>query len=104
MGMSMYKGIGIPLKLINESIGHVISVDLKNGSFIRGDLFNVEDNWNIQLKNALIKDKTGIHLILDVIFIRGSQIYIVSIPDMLKHSPIFKNSRYLNDSTTSKSD
>ncbi len=49
MGTSL-KGVGIPIKLIHESTGHVVTVELKSGEMYRGQLSEAEDNWNCQLR------------------------------------------------------
>ena len=59
------KGIGIPIKLLHESEGHVVTVphtstpaitvsqvELKSGETYRGDLYDAEDNWNVQLTDV----------------------------------------------------
>ena len=92
--MTSAKGVGIPIKLMHEAEGHVVTVrtnhqlslmlarllctykehsaiimvhrlpqlaltlnchsqaELKSGESYRGELFEAEDNWNVQLKNV----------------------------------------------------
>lgn len=47
----MSRGLGIPVKLLHESAGHVVSVELKSGELYRGSMIECEDNWNCQLEN-----------------------------------------------------
>jgi small nuclear ribonucleoprotein D3 len=84
------KGIGIPVKLLHEAEGHVVTVELKNGELYRGELFEAEDNWNIQLKDVTATARDGRVAQLEHIFIRGSRIRFVVVPDMLKNAPMFK--------------
>mmetsp|Transcript_12375 Transcript_12375/g.26729 ORF Transcript_12375/g.26729 Transcript_12375/m.26729 type:complete len:124 (-) Transcript_12375:760-1131(-) len=84
------KGIGIPVKLIHEAIGHVVTVELKSGEMYRGELFEAEDNWNCQLKDVTATGKDGRVAQLDHIFVRGSRIRFIIVPDMLKNAPMFK--------------
>eukprot|EP00891_Asterochloris_glomerata_P007859 jgi/Astpho2/7859/fgenesh1_pm.00117_%23_25_t len=88
--MASSKGVGIPVKLLHESEGHVLSVELKSGELYRGELTDAEDNWNIQLKNVTATAKDGRISHLEHIFVRGSRVRMVVIPDMLKNSPMFK--------------
>ena len=43
-------GLGVPIKLLHESLGHVITVELKTGQLYRGKLaegtFHVDDLGN----------------------------------------------------------
>merc|ERR1712070_133196 len=50
--MSVSKGVGIPVKLLHEAEGHIVTVELKTGETFRGTLKNSEDNWNCQLENV----------------------------------------------------
>merc|ERR1711959_233993 len=88
--MSSLKGVGIPVKLIHESIGHIVTVELKTGEVYRGDMISAEDNWNCQLGNVLATLKDGRQTQIDHIFVRGSYIEFLTVPDMLKNAPMFK--------------
>ena len=84
------KGIGVPVKLIHEAEGHVVTLELKTGEMYRGELFDVEDNWNCQLKDVTATAKDGRVSQLDHIYVRGGRIRFVIVPDMLKNAPMFK--------------
>jgi small nuclear ribonucleoprotein D3 len=84
------KGIGIPVKLFHEAQGHVVTVELKSGELYRGELDEVEDNWNCQLKDVTATGRDGRVSQLEHLFIRGSRIRFVIVPDMLKNAPMFK--------------
>lgn len=47
----MSKSLGIPVKLLHEAEGHIVTVELKSGEHYRGSLIECEDNWNCQLDN-----------------------------------------------------
>ncbi|KAI9201903.1 Sm-like ribonucleoprotein [Polychytrium aggregatum] len=82
--------IGVPIKLLHEAIGHVITIELKTGSTYRGQLIEAEDNMNVQLKNITVSTHDGKVSQLDQVFVRGSQIRFFIVPDMLKNAPMFK--------------
>ncbi|KAK9826754.1 hypothetical protein WJX81_005808 [Elliptochloris bilobata] len=88
--MASAKGVGIPVKLLHEAEGHVVTVELKSGENYRGELIEAEDNWNCQLKNVQATAKDGRASNLEHIFVRGSRIRFMIIPDMLKNAPMFK--------------
>ncbi|VEU23744.1 DEKNAAC104977 [Brettanomyces naardenensis] len=83
--------VSIPIKLLNEAQGHVVSLELTNGVGYRGKLTESEDNMNVQLKDVTVTERDGTVKHLDQIFIRGSQVRFFSIPDMLKNAPILTN-------------
>ncbi|RVW28304.1 BTB/POZ domain-containing protein [Vitis vinifera] len=55
----MSRSLGIPVKLLHEAAGHVVTVELKSGELFRGSLIECEDNWNCQLENITftVKDE-----------------------------------------------
>lgn len=48
---AMSRSLGIPVKLLHEASGHVVTVELKSGELYRGSMIECEDNWNCQLEN-----------------------------------------------------
>ena len=62
-------------------------VELKSGEMYRGEMHEAEDNWNIQLSNVTATAREGK---VSHIFIRGSRVRFVIVPDMLKNAPMFK--------------
>ncbi|CAN1781862.1 Small nuclear ribonucleoprotein SmD3b [Linum perenne] len=47
----MSRSLGIPVKLLHEASGHIVTVELKSGELYRGSMLECEDNWNCQLEN-----------------------------------------------------
>lgn len=43
------KDAGVPIKLLFQGEGHVVTVELKNGEVYRGQLAQAEDTMNCQL-------------------------------------------------------
>ncbi len=82
--------ISVPVKLLHEAENHVVSIELKSGETFRGYLITAEDNMNCLLDDVTITYNDGKTNKLDQIYLRGSQIRFIVIPDMLKNSPIFK--------------
>ncbi|KAG0228660.1 small nuclear ribonucleoprotein Sm D3 [Mortierella sp. GBA43] len=82
--------IGVPIKLLHEAQGHIITIELKTGSVYRGTLFEAEDNMNVQLKDIQVTARDGRLTQLDQVYIRGSHIRFFIVPDMLKNAPMFK--------------
>ncbi|KAK0523803.1 small nuclear ribonucleoprotein Sm D3 [Tilletia horrida] len=82
--------IGIPVKLLHEALGHIITVELKGGQTYRGKLFDAEDNLNVSMKEVQMTARDGKQSQLDSIYIRGSMIRFIIVPDMLQQAPMFK--------------
>lgn len=81
--------VGIPVKLLSEAQGHIVSVELNSGEIYRGKLLESEDNMNIQLKDITVTARDGKTSHLDQVFIRGSHVRFFQIPDMLRNAPMF---------------
>ncbi|KAL2936849.1 Small nuclear ribonucleoprotein SmD3b [Bienertia sinuspersici] len=86
----MSRSLGIPVKLMHEATGHVVTVELKSGELYRGTLIECEDNWNCQLDTITFTSRDGKVSQLEHVFIRGSRVRFMIIPDMLKNAPMFK--------------
>ncbi|RZC67365.1 hypothetical protein C5167_011040 [Papaver somniferum] len=86
----MSRSLGIPVKLLHEAAGHIVTVELKSGELYRGSMIECEDNWNCQLENITYTAKDGKISQLEHVFIRGSKVRFIVIPDMLKNAPMFK--------------
>ncbi|KAJ5076038.1 small nuclear ribonucleoprotein sm d3 [Anaeramoeba ignava] len=82
--------LGIPLKLLHESEGFIITVELKIGDIYRGYLTEAEDNMNLQLQNVTMTAKNGQISTLEEVYIRGSLVKFIIVPDMLKNAPMFR--------------
>ena len=81
----------IPIKLLNETQGHVVSVELTTGETYRGKLVESEDNMNIQLKDCVAVGRDGKETTtMSNVFVRGSNIMFIVVPDLLQHAPMFK--------------
>ncbi|KAJ3790802.1 hypothetical protein GGU10DRAFT_302476 [Lentinula aff. detonsa] len=85
-------GLGVPIKLLHESLGHVITVEVKTGQLYRGKLAEAEDNMNIFMRDATVTGRDGRVSQLDQVYIRGSMIRFFIVPDMLKNAPMFRRS------------
>lgn len=45
--------LGIPTKLLHESLGHIVSVELKTGAVYRGKLFDGKHFFNLHHMSML---------------------------------------------------
>ncbi|XP_016560529.1 small nuclear ribonucleoprotein SmD3b isoform X2 [Capsicum annuum] len=86
----MSRSLGIPVKLLHEATGHIVTVEMKSGELYRGSMVECEDNWNCQLESITYTARDGRVSQLEHVFIRGSKVRFMIIPDMLKNAPMFK--------------
>lgn len=86
----MVNTIGLPIKVLHEAKGLVVSLEMKTGQTYRGRLISVEDNMNLQLKDVTVIARDGQVSAMETVFLRGSQIRFVVVPDNLRHAPLFK--------------
>merc|ERR1719369_1200315 len=82
--------IGVPIKVLHEAEGHVVTVESTTGEVYRGKLVEAEDNMNLQLKDNTITYRDGRVAQLEYVYIRGSKVRFLILPDMLKNAPMFK--------------
>ncbi|KAF4307431.1 small nuclear ribonucleoprotein Sm D3 [Botryosphaeria dothidea] len=93
----MTSTIGIPIKLLNEATGHVVTLELTTGHVYRGKLLEAEDNMNVQLKDITVTARDGRVSHLDQVYIRGSHVRFFIVPDMLRpiywysNAPMFRS-------------
>ncbi|KZZ93902.1 Like-Sm ribonucleoprotein (LSM)-related domain protein [Ascosphaera apis ARSEF 7405] len=83
--------IGIPIKLLNEAQGHVVTLEITSGEVYRGKLLEAEDNMNVQLKDITVTARDGRVSHLDQVYIRGSHVRFIIVPDMLRNAPMFRS-------------
>jgi small nuclear ribonucleoprotein D3 len=83
-------GDGIPIRLLHEAVPHVVTVETRGGDTYRGTLASAEDNMNLQLKRAVRTRPDGRVQALDHVFIRGSSVRLLILPDILSNAPMFK--------------
>jgi len=89
--------VGIPIVLLHDAEGAVVTVETKKGELIRGLLFEAEDMMNLYVKNAVIKDPLNPQKPerkVDMCYIRGTEVVFVLLPDMLKHAPMFQRIKH----------
>ena len=86
----MSGSIGVPIKVLHEAEGHIVTLETLTGEVYRGKLLEAEDNMNCQLTHITMTARDGKVSQLEQIFIRGSKIRFVILPDMLKNAPMFK--------------
>ncbi|ELU38208.1 LSM domain-containing protein [Rhizoctonia solani AG-1 IA] len=79
----MASTIGVPVKLLHEALGHIITVELKSGALYP------EDSLNISLKDITVTGRDGKVSQLDQVYIRGSMVRFFIVPDMLQNAPIW---------------
>lgn len=82
--------IGVPVKILHEAEGHIITLETVTGEIYRGKLVEAEDNMNCQMVNITVTGRDGRVTQLEQVFIRGSKIRFFILPDMLKNAPMFK--------------
>mmetsp|Transcript_26899 Transcript_26899/g.80636 ORF Transcript_26899/g.80636 Transcript_26899/m.80636 type:complete len:110 (+) Transcript_26899:274-603(+) len=94
--------IGVPIKLLHEGEGHVVTIELKNGEIYRGHLEESEETMNCLVTDVVVTAKDGRVTKLENAYIRGSQIKFVILPDVLKLSPAFDKVKQLKQQEDAK--
>jgi small nuclear ribonucleoprotein D3 len=81
---------GIPVQLLHEAESHAVTVEIKNGEIYRGMLLRSQDNMNLELTQVTHSGRDGKISKMEQVFIRGSQIRFIVVPDLLKKAPMFE--------------
>ena len=74
-----------------QAEGHIVTCETITGEVYRGKLIEAEDNMNCQMNSVTVTYRDGRVAQLENIYIRGSKIRFLILPDMLKNAPMFKN-------------
>jgi len=82
--------IGVPVKLLHESEGHIVTIEMINGEVFRGLMVDAEDNMNCQMQNVTVTARDGSVSKMEHVYVRGSKIRFLILPDMMKNAPMFK--------------
>ncbi|XP_039290052.1 small nuclear ribonucleoprotein Sm D3 isoform X1 [Nilaparvata lugens] len=82
--------IGVPIKVLHEAEGHIITCETNTGEIYRGKLIEAEDNMNCELSGTKVTYRDGRTALLEHVYLRGSKIRFFILPDMLKNAPMFK--------------
>lgn len=85
--------IGVPVKVLHEAEGHVITVESCTGEVYRGRLVEAEDNMNSMMEKVTVTGRDGRTSQLQNIYIRGSQVCFMILPDMLKNAPMLRQQK-----------
>ncbi|KAL3770987.1 hypothetical protein ACHAW5_000389 [Stephanodiscus triporus] len=87
--------VGIPIVLLHDAEGAVVTVETKRGELIRGLLFEAEDMMNLYMKKAVVLGpKPGSKRIVEQIYVRGTEIVFIVLPEMLRHAPMFNRIKH----------
>ena len=63
---------------------------MKSGEIYRGLLLTAEDTMNVSLSEVLRTAKNGQISKLPNVYLRGSSIRFIALPDLLKNAPVFQ--------------
>ena len=66
--------IGVPIKVLHEAEGHIVTLESITGEIYRGKLIEAEDNMNCQMSDITVTFKDGRAANMQNVFIRGSKI------------------------------
>lgn len=89
MSVTGTKNIGIPIILLHDAEGAIVTVELKDGTTCRGTLEESQDCMNLTIKDCIKTNLAGKQIKVEVAYIRGSNLNFIVLPDMLKHAPFF---------------
>jgi small nuclear ribonucleoprotein D3 len=90
VSVSGKRGVGIPVILLHDAEGGIVTIELKSGDTYRGFLEESQDNMNCTMKDCTkVNASDGKESHVQIAYIRGSQINFIILPDMLQKAPFF---------------
>ena len=63
---------------------------MKNGEIFRGMLLSAEDTMNLSLSEVLRTSRNGQIKKLPTVYLRGSSIRFIALPNLLRNAPVFQ--------------
>ena len=69
--LKMSSVIGVPVKVLHEAEGHIVTVETTTGEVYRGKLIEAEDNMNSQMASVTVTYRDGRVAQLENIYIRS---------------------------------
>jgi len=83
--------IGVPIKVLHEAEGHIVTCETIDGEVYRGKLIEAEDNMNCQVSHVTVTYRDGRVAQMENVYVRGSKVRFIILPDMLRNAPMFKS-------------
>lgn len=94
MSVTGTKVIGIPVMLLHDAEGGYVTIELKNGCTYYGMLDDAQDNFNCKLTDVTKTDEQGKDSKLEMVYVRGSQVRFICVPEMLSIAPYFQRIKF----------
>ena len=85
--LKIFKMVNTVFNILKETKPFLISIETKGKRIFRGNLTFIEENMNCILENTILIDKDGKLSKFKSVFLRGSNIKIFIIPDVLGGTP-----------------
>ncbi len=63
---------------------------MKNGEIYRGLLLNAEETMNVTLSDVVRTSRNGQVSKVPTVYLRGSNVRFISLPELLVNAPVFK--------------
>ena len=79
-----------PYASLFNFLSHFLIFQMKNGEIYRGMLLSAEDTMNMTLSDVLRTARNGQISKLPSVYLRGSSIRFIALPDLLKNAPVFQ--------------
>lgn len=90
MALTAHHSVGIPTVALHDCEGLTITVETKDGTLYRGLCQETEDCMNIKLRNVMVTLTSGETRTLQAVYIPGSRVVFMSIPEILAEAPYMK--------------
>lgn len=79
--------VTVPIKTLHEAVNLVVTLDLDNGSSVRGRLADIDDHMNATLADVEVTKRDGVATREKSVFVRGSKVNFFILPPALRFAP-----------------
>ncbi|XP_057368312.1 vacuolar protein sorting-associated protein 16 homolog isoform X2 [Daphnia carinata] len=90
--------IGVPIKVLHEAEGHIITCETNTGEIYRGKLVEAEDNMNCQMTNITVTYRDGRVAQLENVYIRRVQkLQVLDLPQEEENQPFLEHKLHVEE-------
>ncbi|XP_053253553.1 small nuclear ribonucleoprotein Sm D3-like [Podarcis raffonei] len=83
--------IGVAIRVLHEAESHIVTCETNTEAVYWGKLTEAEDNMNCQMSNITVTYRDGRVAQLEQVYIWGSKIQFLVLPNMLKNVSMLKS-------------
>ena len=86
----------VPMQIIHDCIGHILSLELVSREIYRGRLVTFDrETMNLEMGEVTLTRRDGEVKRMETVYLRGNKVRFVRLPDVAETHPVFKELKEL---------